>query len=158
MPYDVIREIRYQLLVAIFCQSNFAATNVYLPFIIMEKALLLYVCKNGFHFTEEMAEEAISTLTFCDGAKPIPKSNIKTKLSFLTDMYRNKNNFTDGDIIFASNKAKALLYPDILCDDAACIEYAISLTDDANMHEGVMFAHWIADCFCKSAKEIEFIV
>lgn len=110
-----------------------------------------YIKRNGYHFTDELADIA-SDITF-KTKKWMPKE-VMTYLN--TEGYNSTTcNHTNGDVTFVSNWLYTLLYPSILSKDKDCIRSAKMILSDPTSFEGRFFKDWIAVIKTKSI-DIDF--
>lgn len=96
---------------------------------VLDHALSVYIEKNGWHFTRELAEWAVAQYAL---EKPIVPEGLNIRLSW--------------DEMVVANMAKSDYYPAILKDDRACVAFAKAQTNDKDGYEGMMFKRWLTDC------------
>lgn len=103
-----------------------------------------YIKKNGYHFTEKLAEYASKKLY---NNVPYLQYVSKSQISELIESQKItiSNKATLGDIIYATNSAYLNMYPEFIKDVKSCIMYANKLVNSKNSYEGIIFCHWNSD-------------
>lgn len=105
-----------------------------------------YVEKHGHHFTDALADHAVSLMQNRDG------SSHRWSATQVRDTIRDaglypsgRPGITDGDLAFAANMAYADFYPSPLASETDCLRYAVALAEDPDGYEGMIFDRWLAD-------------
>lgn len=110
-----------------------------------------YIKDHGYHFTEDLADYAISKMVNVDNTKSrISKTQIELYMNQHGLSIPVKSNLYD--ILYTANMAYADFYPKLLDSVDKCIEYAFSVVEDVDGYEGVAFCRWIADIMGKNVK------
>lgn len=111
-----------------------------------------YIEKHGYHFTDKLAEMAISKMVNAEDDKKHGRWTIKqvdTAISTINPQKSFKHKVTPGDLAYAANMYYADFAPNILSEQN-CIKAAIALANDPDGYEGQIFSRWIADAMMKN--------
>lgn len=110
-----------------------------------------YITNHGYHFTDKLANYAISKMINADHTNVhISKEQIDLYMTQHNIIMPNRSNI--HDILYTANMAYADFYPHLLDTEDKCIEYAFSVANDVDGYEGIEFCRWIADIMGKNVK------
>lgn len=109
-----------------------------------------YIEKYGYHFTDKLAELAISEMvTTSGGGKAkwtIAEVVAAVKAEHPTLDFVHE--VTHGDLAYAANMYYADFYPSAMTE-ADCIKAAVNIADDVDGYEGQIFCRWLTDVMMK---------
>jgi hypothetical protein len=110
-----------------------------------------YVNKHGYHFNDTLATSACQAMENADGSYHIwTPAEIKQALGMMS--FNNRNNCTIGDLTYLANMAYADFYPKVIGNVDGCLGYAISIADDPDGYEGIVFMRYLSDVIGKEIK------
>lgn len=113
-----------------------------------------YVARNGYHFTDEMAEYVSSMMNNADGSTHTwTVEQIKT--AFAQNNLAKCEHYTWGDVTFLANHAYAMFYPTVMRNTADCVLYASVVSKSKEGYEGLPFMQFTSDLIGKD-KNIEW--
>lgn len=108
-----------------------------------------YIAHHKYHFTEGLADYAISKMENANGSSEhISNTDIERYLSqnFIPKPTRSNMH----DILYTANMAYADFYPTLLDTKDKCIQYALAVANDVDGYEGIEFCRWLADLMGKN--------
>ena len=112
---------------------------------------LSYVEKNGYHFTDKLADKATSLMENADGSKHNwTTAQVKAAISGMG--VKMPDSVTWGDVAYLANTYYADLYPDVLKDEVSCLKAAVKIANDKDGYKGMIFCRWTADVIGKGLK------
>ena len=110
-----------------------------------------YVEKNGYHFTDALADKATSLMENADGSKHNwTTSQVKAAISGMG--VKIPETVTWGDVAYLANMYYADLFPEVLKTEADCLKAAIKIAHDKDGYKGMTFCRWTADVIGKGLK------
>lgn len=103
-----------------------------------------YVAKNGYHFTDELADYVTKKMVNRNGKEHNWSS---AQVAGAVNMWGISfpDTVSSGDVSYIVNMA----YADFSLPDADCFEYARKVATDPDGCEGMIFCRFVADCACK---------
>ena len=116
---------------------------------------IAYVEKNGYHFTNALAEHTSKMMKNSNGLDHTwTASQVKSALEGLGYKLENFKitEATLGDVTYLANMYYADLYPDVLKDEVSCIKAAYKIANDIDGYKGMIFCRWTADAIGKAIK------
>lgn len=107
-------------------------------------AMVNYLRYNGPHFTEKLANFAISKMRK-DG-KPLQKIE-KEKLDNMMNSHniRLDNNYL-SDALYVINMAKADFWGSSIVNEVSLVKFVKDYIDDEDGYDGIAFNRFLADC------------
>lgn len=114
-----------------------------------------YVEKHGYHFSEKLAEYAVSLMENDDeSTHKWTAAQVKSALDQLglTDFGKS----TIGDLTYLANMAYADFYPEVVRSETACIKYAYAVAHDRDGYDGIAFSRWLSDLTGKKVTDIKW--
>jgi hypothetical protein len=110
-----------------------------------------YVNKHGYHFSDDLATFACKAMENTDGSYHIwTPEEVKQALGRVS--FSNRNNCTIGDLTYLANMAYADFYPKVIGNVDGCLSYAVSIADDPDGYEGMVFMRYLSDVIGKEIK------
>ena len=110
-----------------------------------------YAAKQGYHFTGETLEYALSKMQNTDGTNHrFTINDVKNHIDNMGVETPIRSNIYD--MTYTANMAYADFYPDIIPDERTCVKYALLVANDPDGYEGIEFCRWIADIMGKNVK------
>ena len=105
------------------------------------KEMSEYINKNGYHFTDELAEHVSKKMINANGM------NHTWSVKEVVNAVKPKPGWTltGGDLTYLANMAYSDFYPKVIGDEKGCIDYAIAIAEDPDGYEGQVFKRWLAD-------------
>lgn len=116
-----------------------------------------YIKKHGYHFTDNLAALAISSMINADSSSH--KWSVKQVMAVVASnfgSFENKNKCTNGDLTYIANMAYADFFPEVVKSEADCVKYAIKVAADPDGYEGIVFMRWLTDLIGKEDTSIDF--
>lgn len=101
-----------------------------------------YVIRNGYHFTDTLAETVSGKMRNADGT---PHTWTASEVRAVMSTLPAHHNVTWGDMTYLANMAYADFYPKVLPTENACIQYAKAVANDVDGYDGMPFCRWTAD-------------
>lgn len=105
-----------------------------------------YVDKYGYHFTDALAEYAISKMYN-------PKWTLSQIQQYLKvhnmDIDSTKHKVTLADMYYAANMYYSDFYPKAITSEDNCITAAMLIANDVDGYEGQIFSRWLSDAMQK---------
>lgn len=117
-------------------------------------AFVAYVKKNGYHFTDALADRMTLMMENADGSKHNWTTKQVKDAMAANGMKANPHNATWGDAAYAANMMYADLYPSPITNENGCIVAAYKTVCDPDGYEGMVFCRWLSDVV---AKEVEVV-
>ena len=118
--------------------------------LMQDEGFIEYVKKNGYHFNKKLAEYVSKGLY--EKTAPLYISENQISEFIENSKIAISKKATMGDIIYATNLAHSILYPDLLKDGKSCIIYANKIANASNSYDGIIFCRWTADVIGKNIK------
>ena len=115
------------------------------------RGYLNYVEKYGYHFTDELADQATKMMENADGSEH-NWFTTQVKAAILGMGVKIPDSVTWGDVAYLANMYYADLYPEVLKDEASCLKAAIQIANDKDGYTGMVFCRWTADVIGKAIK------
>lgn len=124
--------------------SNAVATK---PEALEDTGYKAYIKKHGHHFSDKLAEFAISKMTNNSQADKSHTWSIKQVESVVNANGGQKtlHNTTRGDLAYLANMYYADLFPMAITQEINCIKAALAIANDPDGYEGQAFNRWVAD-------------
>lgn len=110
-----------------------------------------YVKRNGYHFTDALAEHVSKMMINANGQSHSWTIN-QVKKSMESLGLTIPKSVTLGDAAYLANMYYADMYPDPLKDEASCLRAAYKVANDPDGYEGMIFCRWTADAIGKAIK------
>lgn len=116
---------------------------------VVTKGAESYIEKYGMHFTDKLAEKAISIMesTAAGSNEKWSVSDVAGAMSSLN--MKVPDGYTIADIAYAANMYKMDFYPKVIKQKSDCIEAAILIATDKDGYGGIIFNRWLADMKAK---------
>lgn len=114
----------------------------------MDEEFEEYVKKNGYHFTEALAEHVSKKMVNANGmAHSWTAAQVKGAMESLGlfPIGKTKTEATLGDLTYLANMYYADFYPDVLKDEGSCLKAAYKIATDTDGYKGLVFCRWTAD-------------
>lgn len=115
-----------------------------------------YIKRYGMHFTDELAERAISLLV------PVgDKNKTKWPVAKVIEVIKShgikvRPDTTPGDLAYQANLYYMTLYSDMIKTELDCIRAAAATDMDPNAYAGNIFNRWVADMMAKVNVKIDW--
>lgn len=118
-----------------------------------------YIEKHGYHFSDKLAEWAISRMENSSGPHVWSVKQVDSVVNSLHPNRVFKHKVTTGDLAYQANMYYADLFPEGIVTEQACVKSAILIANDPDGYEGQIFCRWLTDTMMKSLEVdwIEFI-
>lgn len=110
-----------------------------------------YKEKHGYHFTNDLAEEASKMMENASKDKH-SWTVAQVKAAIVGLGKKLPEHVTDGDITYLANMFYADFYPEVFETEAQCIKAAIKMANDPDGYEGMTFCRWKTDLKYKGYK------
>lgn len=105
-----------------------------------------YMERHGHHFSDSLAEHAVSVIENRDGSRhKWSVSQVHEAMKDMGILPTSGHKVTDGDLAYAANMAYADFYPNLLASETACLNFAKALAEDPDGYEGMIFDRWLTD-------------
>lgn len=112
-----------------------------------------YVAKNGYHFTDKLADHVTMLLDNANSEEHNwTTEQVKTSLRALgfNGLGKNRNKLTYGDIAYMANLYYSDLYPEVIKEETSCLKGAYKMANDPDGYDGIVFCRWTSDAIGKA--------